>query len=183
MGSFLRFFRNGPRWGAGDRGRLTAQGISAVGTINIIHSDGSLTLRANRGELIAALRAEGESGVHDMAASGAGGLQCLPQYKVENDAQCVGNNYGHNRPQDRAHAAPPGVAVYVADEQQITTHHQADQKSEQRPRPGGRTIGFAANEEIKRDLRSYERNPRQGPCPGRNNLDFRRCCGSSFVFG
>ena len=117
MNSFLRFFCSGRRWGPGDRGRHLAQGVSAIGTINIIHSDGSLTLRTNRGELVAALRAEGESGVDVIAASGAGRPQCLPQYKVENDAQCVGNNYGHNRPKDRAHAAPFGVAVYIPDEQ------------------------------------------------------------------
>jgi len=158
--SFLRVFRSCPRWGAGDRGRLTAQRGSAVGTINIIHPNGSLTLRTNRCELVATLRAEAESGMQDMATSRAGGPQWLPQYKVENDAQCVRNNYGHNRPKDRAHAAPFGVAVYITDEQQITTHHQADQKSKQRPRPGGWSTGFAATEEIKRDLRSYEPNPR-----------------------
>ena len=112
MNSFLRFFRTG----TGGRGGF-AQGVSAVGTINIIHSDGPQTLRTNRGELVAALRAEGEFGVDDMAASGAGRLQCLPQHKVENDAECVGNNYGHNSPKDRAHAAPFGVAVYIPDEQ------------------------------------------------------------------
>jgi len=168
----------------GQRGwaRLIVQGSSAVWTIQIIYANQALALRTARTQLVIAPRAEVESGLHGIAAFWTGAPQRLPQYEIKNDAQSVGNKYGDNRPKDRAHAAAFRVAVYIADEQHKRTQHQAEQKPKQRPRPCWRPVRVPRHDNIEENLCAEESNHRQRPCPGRNNLDFRRQPSLSFVF-
>ena len=100
------------------RDRLSAQRSSTVRTIDIIPANHALALRTARAQFVVAARAEVESRMDGVAALRAGAAQRLPQEKVKNDAQSVGNNNGHNRPKDGAHPASFRVAVDIADEQQ-----------------------------------------------------------------
>src|ERR1700690_4050107 len=99
----------------------SGQRSSAVGTIHVAHANHALALRTVRTKLVIALRAEVESGLHRMAALRAGAAQRLPQEEVKNDAESVGDDYGHDRPKGRAHPAAFCVAVDIADEQHIAT--------------------------------------------------------------
>src|SRR5260370_20840102 len=100
------------------RDRLIAQRSSTVRTIDIIHANQALALRTARAQFVVAARTEVKSRLHGVAALRAGAAQRLPQEKVKNDAQSVGNNNGHNCPKDGAHPAAFRVPVDIADQQQ-----------------------------------------------------------------
>ena len=52
----------------GNWGRLITQRDSTIWTINIIHPHGPLALRTIGAQLVAAVRAEAEAGLHGMSA-------------------------------------------------------------------------------------------------------------------
>ena len=94
--------------------RLIAQRSSAIRTIDIIYANQALALRTTRAQFVVASRAEVESALDDVPTLRASIAQRLPQDEVKNYAQSVGNNNGHDRPKDRAHAAAFRVAVDIA---------------------------------------------------------------------
>jgi len=96
--------------------RLIGQRSSAVRTIDIIYANQALALRTTRAQFVVASRAEVESGLDGVPTLRASTAQRLPQDEVKNNTQSIGNNNGHNRPKDRAHAAAFRVAVDIADE-------------------------------------------------------------------
>src|SRR5258707_14548898 len=87
------------------RDRLIAQRSSAIRTIDIIYANQVLALRTAWAQFVAAARAEVESGLDGVPTLRASAAQRLPQEKVKNNAQSIGNNNGHYRPKDRAHPA------------------------------------------------------------------------------
>lgn len=155
---------------------------TAVWTIHIRQAYDALALRAARTELVVTTGAEIEFLLYCISALWAATSQRLPQDEVENDTQSVGNENGHNRPQDRAHATAFGVAVDVTNEQQKTAEHDADQETQQRPRPCGGRIMLVGQGDVKYELHADEPDCCQSPCPSWNNLDFRRWTSLNFFF-
>jgi hypothetical protein len=139
-------------------------------------------MRATRGELATALWTEAESGLYGTATLRASAAQWLAQDEVKNEAKGVGNHNRHNRPKGRTHAAAFRVAVDIAEQQQITTHNQSQEKAQQRPRPHRGSIGLAGEHVMKGKLGDHEGNPCQHPGPDRDDLDFSRHSAVRFVF-
>src|SRR5271166_628469 len=84
----------------GGRSRWSVQRGSAVGAIDIVGADHMLALRTVRGQFVVATRAEVESRLDGVAALRTGAAQRLPQNKVQNHAQAIGNEDGDDGPQD-----------------------------------------------------------------------------------
>jgi len=103
------------------------QRSSAVGAIDIIGANHALALGTTRAQFGVATRAEVESRVDWVAALWAGTLEWAPENEEEEDAEGVGNENGHDGPEYGAHAAAFGVAVDVADEEQIEGSANAGQ--------------------------------------------------------
>src|SRR6266853_3789196 len=81
--------------------------------------------RATLTELRAADRAVRRSVWRDRAAFRTPALNRLSEDEVQNDANGAGCEDRKQEPQDRAHPAPLGVSVYVAEKQNISEkkHH------------------------------------------------------------
>src|SRR5438045_5096700 len=91
---------------------------STVGAIHVRGGQHVLALGTAGAQLMAAVRAEVEATLDEAPALGAGAADRLPQNKVENDAQSIRYQDGHERPEHGAHAAAAGVAGDVANQQQ-----------------------------------------------------------------
>jgi len=160
-------------WLTASRGTLIAQGTPAVRAIDITSAHHALALRATRAQFVITTRAEVEPGLCGIPALRAGSLPRLSEDEVEKNSQAIGNKNGHQRPKDRAHPAALRVAVDVADEYQVTPCGNAGQQAKQWPSPCRRTVRVTSNSNIEEPLRGNEYDPRQHPCPRRNDPDFR----------
>lgn len=140
-----------------------------------------LALGTARGQFATAARAEVEPGLDRVATLRAEAAQGLAQDEIKDDAERVGNTDGDDGPEQRAHAAAFGVAVDIADEQEITACAQAGGHAKQGSSPGWGRVVMMHESDIEKPLRGDEHDSGKHPGPRRNNLDFRAESLRSFV--
>src|SRR2546430_5224795 len=112
------------------RYRLTAQRSSAVRTIDIIYANHALALRTARAQFVAAVGTEVESRLEGVPALRAGRDAWLPQYKIQHDAERVGDEDREQRPTKAAHSAAAGVTVHIPDQQDVTPQDSSSEDCE-----------------------------------------------------
>lgn len=81
-----------------------------------------------------------ESALHNRLTLRTAALLRLPQDEIKNDAETVSDYDRNHRPQHSIHAAPPGVAVDVDDQQEIAAENDSGEKTKKTPDCGGRGI-------------------------------------------
>ena len=109
--------RRGLRWAL--CGRI-AHRTAAVRAEAVVASNQALALQAIHTQPATALRAEGETSLNRVSTLRAAAVQWLPEDEVKKNAQGVRNHNGDDCPERRAHAAAFGVAIDIADDQQVT---------------------------------------------------------------
>lgn len=92
-------------------------------------------MRTTRTQPVAAARAELKLVLNGISALRAGSGERLAQDEVKQDTHTVGNEKGHERPQDRAHCTALRVTTDIPKDEQIGASPHTCQETEQWPRP------------------------------------------------
>src|ERR1035437_465139 len=99
--------------------------------------DGAMAGLAGRLDTGAATRAERVTGLYSHAAARTIRQQRIPQNKIENDTDPVGQEDGQQGPHHIPHTAAPGIAIDVPNQQGIACHRQRRHDGEQKLQPQG----------------------------------------------
>ena len=99
----------------------------------------------------------------------------MPEDKVKENAEGVGNHNGDDCPEHRAHAAAFCVAVDIANDEQVARGSDADEQAQQRAGPWRRTVRMMMSQDyVEEDLCADETDSRQDPGPHGNDLELSR---------
>lgn len=89
----------------------------------------ALALRAYRAQAMPAPGAEAKPRLHKRAALRTVQYARFAQDEIQDDTEGVGDEDCEQRPEDAAHSAASGVAVYVADQQDVARERGASDDS------------------------------------------------------
>jgi hypothetical protein len=105
----------------------------------------------------------------------------LAQNEVEDDAQRVRNEDGHQRPQDGAHTAPAGVPIHIPYEQNPHDGHSTCQECDANPAPEWRGLGVVGHHHDHKNLHPDESQDSDEIGNRGNDADLVRESGRSFI--
>jgi hypothetical protein len=140
-----------------------------------------LAMRASGMQLMIAFGTEVESALHSRITLRTAALQRLPQDEIQNDSKAVSNHNRNHRPQHSVHTPPAGIAIDVADQQQIASEYSSDQNTKKSPKSRRGSVSLMRHEGRKENLRSHKASGRQHPCPLGNKTDLLRKLSSYFA--